>query len=46
MVQKDSSEVSWKLVVEGAVVVESGEIMDCIEARDEHNGRITDSFQG
>lgn len=40
---KDSSEVEWSLIVEGETIVQSNDILDCIEAREGHNGRITDS---
>jgi hypothetical protein len=40
---KDSSEVEWSLVVEGEVIVQSNDIIDCINARDGPEGRITDN---
>ena len=40
---KDTSKVEWSLIVEGETVIQSNNILDCIEARDGHTGKITDS---
>lgn len=40
---KDSSEVEWSLIVDGETIVQSTDIIDCIEAREGHDGKITDS---
>jgi len=41
---KDSSEVTWSLVVDGETIVQSNDILDCIAERGEtHKGRITDN---
>lgn len=40
--QKDSSEVTWSLVEGGNVLVQSDDILDCIDARENDEQRITD----
>lgn len=35
-----SSKVEWQLLVDGRTVFTSDEILDCIEQRENNNGRI------
>lgn len=44
MGQKDSNSVTWSLVESDNIIVQSNDILDCIEARDNEQQKITDGI--
>ena len=44
MTQRDSSKVTWSLVEGGDVLLQSNDILDCIDARESDEQRITDGL--